>query len=169
MVTLTGSLVGGGGGPVLGRQFLVPAGDAVVGAIGGWVVTGQDNGLAELPANQSNSTLVIPLKGLHIGDTLTGVTLTGHIESNGNIGTLSLEVRKATQQPNLVQDVQLGIAASGNITTDTLIASTGTPVAVTGLTEVLAETELLYVIITGTTGAVVDIVVSDVIVTVDQA
>lgn len=152
-----------------GRQVFVPAGDAVAGATAGWVVTGADDGLARLPASQTNSTLVVPLKGLHVGDTVTGVSVIGQVESAGANVSFTLDVRKSTAAAADFTDASLDTAASGTLTAQTLITSAGTEVAVTGLTEVLAEGESLYALITGTTAALTDIAVSGLLVTYNGA
>lgn len=152
-----------------GRQLFVPAADTVAGATAGWVVTGADDGLARLPASQTGATLVVPIKGLHVGDTLTGVSVVGQVESAGAAALFTLDVRKATAAAADFTVASLDVAASGSLTAQTLITSAGTPVAVSGLTEVLAEGESLYAVITGTTAALTDIAVAGLIVTYDQA
>lgn len=150
-----------------GRELFVPAGDALAGATAGWVVTGADDGLARLPASQTSSTLVVPLKGLHIGDTITGVRAIGQVESAGANATLVMSVRKSTAAAADFTDAELGTANVGTLTADTLISDT--VLEVTALTEVLAETELLYVLLTGTTAAATDIAISGFVVTVTEA
>ncbi len=152
-----------------GRQLWVPAFNGKAGATAGWVVTGTDGALATLPASQTASTLIVPITGLRLGDTLTGVAVIGQVESAGNIATLALDVRKATAAAGDFADVSLDTAASGNLTADTLISSAGTPVAVAGLAEVLAEGEHLYALLTGTTAAVTDVAVAGVVITYSQA
>lgn len=149
--------------------MFVPAGAAVAGATAGWVVTGADDGLARLPASQTAATLVVPLPGLHIGDTVTGVSIVGQVESAGNTATIALDVRKETAVAADFTDASLDTAASGDLTADTLITSAGTAVAVTGLTEVLAEGEMLYALVTATTAAATDVAIAGFVVTYDQA
>jgi hypothetical protein len=152
-----------------GRQLFVPAADAIAGATAGWLVTGANDNLARLPASKTNSTLVIPLKGLHIGDTLTAVSITGQVESAGNIATLAIDIRKSTAAVADFTDASLDTDASGDLTADTLITAAGTPIGVAALGEVLAEGESLYALITGTTAASTDIAVAGLLMTYNQA
>jgi hypothetical protein len=146
----------------------VPAFNGKAGATAGWVVTGADDGLARIPASQTASTLVIPIPGLHIGDKLTGISGVGQVESGGNNATLVMSVRKATAVAADFTDAEIGTGNVGTLTADTLISSAGTPLAVTGLAEVLAEGEHLYALLTSTTGVAVDIALAGLIVTYDQ-
>ncbi len=152
-----------------GRQYVIPVcGNAKVGATAGWVVTGgTDICHATLPASQTASTLVIPITGLAIGDTLKSVTVTGQVESAGNTATLVMSVRKQTAVAADNTDAELGTDNIGNATADTLLSSAN--LTVTGLSEVLAEGESLYVLLTGTTAASTDIAVNSIVVTFVQA
>ncbi len=150
-----------------GRELFVPAGDALAGATAGWVVTGADDGLARLPAAQTDSTLVVPLKGLHIGDTITGVRVIGQVESAGANVTLIISVRKGTAAVGDVADVELDTANVGTLSTDTLISDT--VLEVTALTETLTEVEMVYALLTGTTAALTDIAITGFVVTVTEA
>lgn len=151
------------------QQLVVPVcGNAKVGATAGWVVTaGTDICHATLPASQTASTLIVPISGLHIGDTLTGLSGTGQVESAGGAVTLVLSVRKLTTAAGANVDAELGTDNVGSLTADTLISSTN--LAVTGLTEELAEGETLYALLTGTTAAVTDIDFTGFIATVIRA
>lgn len=146
-----------------GRELLTPAGDSVAGATAGWVVTGADDGLARLPASQTSSTLVVPIKGLSVDDIVTGVRVIGQVESAGNNVTLVMSVRKATAVAGDFTDAEIGTANVGTLTEDTLIS--GTVLEVTGLTETLLETEYLYAVITGTTAASTDVAISSIVTT----
>lgn len=152
-----------------GRQIVVPiCGNAKVGATSGWVITaGTDMCHATLPASQTNSTLVVPISGLEIGDTLTGVSIQGQVESAGNNVTLVLSVRKLTTVAAANTDAELGTDNVGTLTADTLISSAN--LAVTGLSEVLAEGETVYALLTGTTAASTDIDITGLIATVTRS
>ncbi len=156
-------------GPVVrtGRELLVPAADALAGATAGWLVTGADDGLARLPASKTDATLIIPLKGVYVGDTVTGVRVIGQVESAGANVTLIASVRKSTAVVGDFTDVELGTDNVGTLTADTLIS--GTVLEVTALTETLTEIESLYVLLTGTTAALTDIAISGIVVTVTEA
>ncbi len=151
------------------QQLIVPTcGNAKVGATAGWVVTaGTDICHATLPASQTASTLIVPISGLNIGDTFTGLSGTGQVESAGGAVTLVLSVRKLTTAAGANVDAELGTDNVGSLTADTLISSAN--LAVTGLTEVLAEGETIYALLTGTTAAVTDIDFTGFIATVIRA
>ncbi len=148
------------------RQLLVPACDALAGATAGWVVTGADDGLARLPASQTNSTLVIPIKGLFIGDIVIAARVIGQVESAGADVTLVLSFRKTTAAIGDFVDAELGTDNVGTLTADTLLS--GSALEVAGLTETLDELETLYALLTGTTAAVTDIAVSGLVIDLTQ-
>lgn len=147
----------------VGRELLVPAADAVAGAASGWLVTGANDGLARLPAAETNSTLVIPVKGLHVGDTVTGMRVIGQVESVGANATLILSARKSTAAIADFVDAEMGTANIGTVSADTLIEDT--VLEVTGLTEVLDELETIYALLTGTTAALTDIAIGGLVIT----
>ena len=152
-----------------GVQILTPiCGNAKVGATAGWIITAADNiSQATLPAAETSSTLVVPITGLNIGDTLTGVSVSGQVESAGANVTLIMSVRKTTAVAAGNTDAELGTDNVGTLTADTLINST--TLAVIGLSEVLTEGEAVYVLFTGTTAAVTDIALNSIIATVTRA
>jgi hypothetical protein len=161
-VTFSGAIVRAG------RQIVVPALNAKVGATAGWVITADtDKSHATLPAGQTASTLIVPICGLEIGDTLTAVSVQGQVESGGNNVTLTLNIGKQTTAVAGNVDSSLGTDNVGTLTADTLISSAN--LAVTGLTEVLAEGEAVYAILTGTTGAACDIDIISIIATVTRS
>ncbi len=152
-----------------GRVQVVPiCGNAKVGATAGWVITGGTNIChATLPASQTASTLVVPITGLAIGDQLIAVSATGQVESAGGNVTLTMSIRKLTNAAADNTDAQLGTDDVGTLTADTILSSAN--LAVTGLTEVLAEGETLYALFTGTTAASTDIDLTGLLVTVIHA
>lgn len=151
---------------VMARQIIIPiCGNAKVGATAGWVITGADNIChATLPASQTTATLVVPISGINIGETLTGVSTQGQVESAGGAVTLTVSIRKLTTAAADNVDTQLGTATTGSLVADTVISSAN--LNVTGLTEVLAEGETIYALYTGTTAAVTDIDLTGLIATV---
>lgn len=152
------------------RKLIIPVGgNAQVGATGGWVITGTNEYSARLPQSQTNSTLVIPILGLEIGDTLTGVSVIGQVESAGNNVTMTLSVRKLTAAAADLTDAEIGTDTSGTLTADTLLDDTTGVLKVTGLTEVLAELESLYVLITATTAASTDIAIQAIMANASRA
>ncbi len=153
----------------VGVQVLTPiCGNAKVGVTAGWIITAADNiSQATLPASSTSSTLIIPITGLNIGDTLTGVSVSGQVESAGANVTLVMSVRKTVAVAGGNTDAEIGTDNVGTLVADTLISSAN--LVVTGLTEVLAEGEAAYVLLTGTTAAVTDIALNSIITTVTRA
>ena len=152
-----------------GRQIVTPVcGNAKVGATSGWVITAADNiSQGTLPASQTASTLIVPITGLEIGDTLTGLSVSGQVESAGNAATLVLSVRKTVAAAAGNTDAELGTDNVGSLVADTLISSA--TLAVTGLTEVVAEGEAFYALLTGTTAASTDIALNSIIATITRS
>jgi hypothetical protein len=167
--TINGAKTFGGAVIRAGRQIIIPVcGNAKVGATAGWVITGGTNkNSATLPASQTASTLVIPISGLEVGDTVTAVDVVGQVESAGGNVTLSMDVRKLTAAAEDLTDASLATDNVGTLVADTVLSSAN--LGVTGLTEVLAATEALYVLLTGTTAASTDIDVMSLVVTVTRS
>lgn len=149
------------------RTLFVPAMDAVAGATAGWLVTGADDGLARLPAAETSSTLVIPIRGINVGDTIQAVRVLGQVESAGANATLVMSVRKSTAVVGDFTDAELDTANIGTVTADTLISAA--VLEVTALGEVLGALESVYVLLTGTTAALTDIAIAGVQVDVLRA
>lgn len=174
ITNLTSSAINLGSGSLTrsNRQIIIPvSGNAKVGATAGWVITGGTNiGHATLPASQTNSTLVIPITGLAIGDQVTAVAVVGQVESGGNNVTLTMDVRKLSAAVATdLTDASLGTDNVGTLTADTLLTDANGNLKTTGLTETLDATESLYVLLTGTTAASTDIDIMSLVVTVTQA
>jgi len=150
------------------RQLHIPiCGNAKVGATAGWVITGGTNIChATLPAAQTSSTLVVPISGLPIGATLTAVSVHGQVESAGGNVTLVMSTRKLTNAAADNTDAELATDNVGTLTADTVISASN--LATTGLTEVLATSESLYVLLTGTTAAATDIDLTHLVVTYSE-
>lgn len=152
---------------VKSTQLSVPImGQAKVGATAGWVITaGTDKSHATLPASQTASTLVIPFPALPVGSTVTAVGVGGQVESAGNNVTLTMSVRKQTNAAADNADAELsgGSDNVGTLTADTILSAAN--LGVTGLSEVIAADESLYVLLTGTTAASTDIDVTHLLIT----
>jgi hypothetical protein len=150
-------------------QLIVPVcGNAKVGATAGWVITGGTNkNSATLPASQTGSTLVIPIEGLQVGDIVTGVAVVGQVESAGNTVTAAMDVRKLTSAAADLVDASLATDNLGaGVTADTILSAAN--LGVSGLTEVMAENEALYVLITATTAGSTDIDLMSLVVSVTR-
>jgi len=168
-MTVSGTVTTTGSQVRTGRQIITPiCGNAKVGATAGWVITAADDiSQGTLPQSQTSSTLVIPVTGLEIGDTITGVSVSGQVESAGGAVTLVMSVRKTVATAAGNTDAELGTDNVGSLTADTLISSAN--LVVTGLTDVLAEGEAVYVLLTGTTAATTDIALNSIITTVTKS
>lgn len=149
------------------RQMVISAMDGAAGATAGWAVTGSDDGAARLPVSQTDATLVVPLRGLRVGDKITAVRAIGQVESAGANVTLVMSVRKSTAAVADITDAEIGTANVGTLTADTLISASVLEVA--ALAETLSELESLYVLLTGTTAALTDIAITGFIVDVERA
>ena len=144
---------------IIGRteRVVIPiSGNAKVGATAGWVLGAATNIAtgATLPASQTASTLVVPLPA-YIGDTVTGISVMGQVESAGGAVSLKVDLRKITNVAADNTDVSLGTGTSGSLVADTVLSSSN--LRVTGMTEIIAEGEMLYALITATTAATTDI------------
>lgn len=144
------------------RQLSSPA---KIGATAGWAAVGATNlGEATLPASQTASTLVVPIRGLKVGDTITAFKVVAQIESAGGAVTLDADLRKLTNAAGDPVDASVGAITQVAVTADTAVAA-----AKTGLAEIVAADEWLYVLITGTTAASTDIRFLGITVTTTEA
>lgn len=170
-LTVSSTLTASGSVVRTGRQVVTPVcGNAKVGATAGWVITaGTDKYSATLPASQTSSTLVIPVTGLEVGDTLTAVAVVGQVESAGNNVTLTMDVRKLTAAAADLTDASLGTDNVGTLTSDTVLTDANGNLKVSSLTEVIAADESVYVLLTGTTAASTDIDIQSIVATVTRS
>lgn len=145
-LTLTGALTR------TGQEYQL-SGPAKVGATAGWVVQPVSNAYeATLPQSQTGSTLVVPVRGLKVGWTVTAFKVILQVESGGNTVTVDADLRKLTNAASDPVDASIGAITQVSVTADTAVAT-----AKTGLSEVIAADEWLYILITATTGATTDI------------
>ena len=144
---------------------LVITGYAKVGATSGWTVGGGavDKGrLATCAASQTAATLVVPVMGLQVGDTIEGFYLQGQIESAGNTVTLGANLRKMTVAAADMTDASVASMTQISKTADSTVNEANS--AKTGLVEVVGNDESFYVLLTATTGASTDIDLAAVVV-----
>ena len=152
------------GSVVRTAQEYIINGGGKPGATKGWVTTGTAVNLFNytLPASISTTaTMVIPISGLHVGDTITAWKLVGQIESAGGTVELDGDLRKITTVAAANTDASVGAIVGINVVADTAVAT-----AKTGLTEVVAANETFYVLLSGTTAGSTDIDIQGVTVTV---
>lgn len=169
-MTTTGLVLSSGMALTRTAQVRHVNGYSKVGATAGWVVGGGavDTGLlGTCPASQTASTLVVPIPGLKVGDTITSFHLVGQIESAGNTVTVDAALRKMTAAAADVTDASVGAITQLSVTADTIMSSTNT--AKSSLTEAVGADESFYLLITATTAASTDIALQAVAVTVTEA
>lgn len=161
-----GITIGSGAGIVRTAVQRIVTGAAKVGGTAGWVVAAADNlpYTATLPASQTASTLVVPVVGLKVGDTITGFTVTAQIESAGGIATLDADLRAVTGVAAEPTDASIGAITQVSVTADTLVDAFKS-----GLSHAVNFNKTYYVLLTGTTAASTDIILLNVIVTVTEA
>lgn len=141
---------------------------AKVGATAGWTVgDAADTSLTLCPASQTAATLVFPVTGLKVGDTITGFHLIGQIESAGGTVLVDAALRKHTAAAADVSDASVGAITQVEVVADTIMSATNTRKA--SLTEVVAADETFYVLITATTAASTDIALQGVAIEFSEA
>ena len=140
---------------------------AKVGGTSGWTV-GAANDLpyvGTVAASQTGATLVIPIDGLHIGDTITGFRIVAQVESAGGTVTIDAALRATT---NVAADPTDALIGSG-MTQVSVTADTAVSQEKTGLTEVVASGKTYYLLVTVTTGASTDVILQACEITVTTA
>ena len=148
-----------------GLQRIINTG-AKLGAGAGWTLGGGavNTGLmATMAASQTAGTLVVPIPGLKVGDTITAFSLVGQIESAGGIATLDADLRKHTAAAADVTDASVGAIVQISVTADAIVSA-----AKSALAEVVAADETFYVLLTGTTAAATDLALQGITITVSE-
>lgn len=136
-----------------GQEYAFSLAGAKAGATAGWVVGAGDNlQQATLPQSQTASTLVIPVGGLKVGDTITAFKLFGQIESAGNGVTVDADLRAQTNVAADPTDASIGAITQVSVTADTAMSATKS-----ALSSVVTATKAYYILVTATTGASTDI------------
>lgn len=124
------------------------------GATAGWNVdVAEDRALlGHVPNSKTACTLIIPLPGLNVGDTIVSFFLNGRIESAGSTVTVDAELFKHTAGAGAIADASLGAITQVSETGDFLLsaASAGKILAAP---EGMGDAETFYVVVTVTTGA----------------
>lgn len=138
---------------------------AKVGGTAGWVVGAANNlpYLATMAASQTAGTLVLPIDGLRVGDTIKSFKVIAQIESAGGTVTLDAALRAVTNVAAEPTDASIGAITQVSVTADTAVASEKT-----GLTEVVTSGKSYYLLLTGTTAASTDIILQHCEVTVER-
>jgi hypothetical protein len=141
------------------QTIIYNEGKGKVGGTSGWAVgAAADTGyLATMAASQTAGTYVVPIGGMKVGSTITGFHVIGQIESAGGAVTLDADLRKHTAVAADPTDASVGAITQLSVTADTKVDNENA--AKTGLTEVVAQDETFYVLLTGTTAASTDIII----------
>jgi len=138
------------------REFITPAGFGKIGGTAGFALTADDLPLATVPASQTASTFVLPVTGYSVGDTVTDFSIMGQIESAGGAVTVDVDLRKTTAADADITDASVQTMTQISVTADdTIDESTSKTALVTP--EVIADGEMLYMLITVTTAASTDV------------
>lgn len=139
---------------------------AKVGAAAGWTVGAADNlpYIGTVAASQTAATLVVPIDGLHIGDTITGFKVIAQIESAGGAVTLDGALRAVTNVAAEPTDASIGSMTQVGVSADTASAQEKT-----GLSEVVTSGKTYYLLLTATTAASTDIILQACEITVTTA
>ena len=127
--------------------------EARIGATAGWVLGAIDTGvMGTVAASQTASTLVVPISGLHVGDTITGFTVHAQVESAANTVTIDGDLRNIDNTAADPVDASVGAITQVSVTADTAVAQ-----AKTGLSHVVLATDSYYILLTVTTGVSTDV------------
>ena len=108
--------------------------------------------MATLAASLTAETMIIPISGLTVGDTIKAFTIHAQIESGGNTVTIDADLRNIDNTAADPVDASVGAITQVSVTADTAVAT-----AKTGLSHVVLATDSYYILITATTGATTDI------------
>ncbi len=139
--------------------------EARVGTTSGWVLGAIDTGvMGTVAASQTAGTLVVPISGLHVGDTITGFKIHAQVESAGGTVTIDGDLRHIDNTAADPVDASIGTITQVSVTADTAVAQ-----SVGSLSHVILVTDSYYILITATTAAVTDIQLINVTVTVTQS
>ena len=150
-----------GGMQRTGQVYNVPAKQGGIGDTSGWTKIG-NNGAVLCPAGQTAATWTLPLHFKN-GTQITAFTVSGQIESGGNVVTLDADLRYTTAAAADLVDTSVGAITQISKTADYLIAD-----AKTGLSHTVGAGESYYVLFTATTAAATDIALQGVEVQVTE-
>jgi hypothetical protein len=129
---------------------------AKAGTTSGFVVAVADNlSLVTCPASKTASTLVLPLPQLTVGQIITGFHLVGQIESVGGIVTVDAALRKMVAAAADPTDSLIASMTQLSVTAETVMSDSNT--SKLGLSEIVTEDAIYYLLITATTAASTDI------------
>lgn len=124
-----------------------------VGTTAGWTVAAANNlgTPATVAASQTAATLVVPIDGLKVGDTITALNVYSSINSAGGAVTLDAALRKSTIAAGATGTD--AAVTGGAITQVSVTAATASTASKTGIAEVVVAGVQYYILLTATTAA----------------
>jgi len=146
-------------------RFSAMTGRAGATATVGYVNTGVDTDLVTLAQNATADTWVIPLTGLHEGDTLQSIGISGQIESGGNAVTVDYELHKTTAVATGCTSVKIQSGTQIAKSADYLMADSTT----ISVPPTVTAGESYFMLITCTTNAACDVELQYVTLTLTQS
>lgn len=159
-----------GSGASAPYALIIPASAGIVGSGTGFVVrAAADSALATCPASQADATLVVPLYGLKVGQTITGFSLTGQIESAGNTVTVDAALYTSTAAAADISTAAVTGASITQISVTADTALTATNSKKDGLSTTVADGVAYFLLVTVTTAAATDVALAAVTVYVNEA
>ncbi len=131
--------------------------DPKVGATAGWVVEAASNvgRMGTVPAGVTAGTLVVPIHGLKVGDTITAFGLIGQIESAGGAVTLDASLRSLTAAAADLTDASAAAMTQLAVSADTAVTSANAEKASIAVT--VAADAVYYLLVTATTAGSTDV------------
>lgn len=138
-----------------GTRNVTFTGPARPGAGAGWTLPADNTGvMAHLPHNVASATLIIPLPGLRVGDTIENFYLTGSIKATGSGFTsniLAAELHSIVPTAGVLTDTVVNaFGGAVSVAVDTLMDASA--YASSGSAHVVADGETLYLYIDATNG-----------------
>lgn len=144
---------------------VIPAAVAKAGTTAGWVPGAANNlSLATCPASVTAGTLVVPVMGLRVGETITGFYAVGQIESAGAVATFDVALRRMNAAAADVVDAAVASITQLSVTADTVISSSNA--RATDFFEPVTDDESFYFLVTATTALATDIALQALVVEV---
>lgn len=135
--------------------------NAKVGATAGWTVNAAaDTFMSTMAAGGTNSTLIIPLTGLEVGDKITGYHLLGQMDSAGNTATIAAKLAKFTPVAagSVAADLAGTTMSTVTATADKALSDANAiKLIADGYVVTVEENTTYFAVITATTAATTDI------------
>ena len=136
-----------------------------IGTTAGWDITGDNGYIADLPAGQTASTLIIPVVGLVDGDEITAYSIRGVVTSAGNTVTVDSDLIKLQANSNGTQ-TETTIGSTSQVSETSTDRFGQEDSSITG-TNTVSNYISYYIIVTATTAASTTVNLNSVTVTVN--